>query len=105
MIASRRRREAELYFRSPVEIGAQYPALQDKVCELAFAEDLDQASGLEFLDVVGQGRGANALALVQGAARRRGVVLADLLEHLNATRFGERAGNARELPFGQGSNA
>jgi hypothetical protein len=50
-----------------------------------------QAGGLEFLDVTGEGRGANALALVQGAARRGGVVLADLLEDLNATRLGERA--------------
>src|ERR1700730_11393022 len=102
---SSRRRDAGLYFRQPIEIGAQYPALQDKVCEIAFAEDLDQAGGLEFLDVMGQGRGANVLALVQGAAWRRGVVLADLFEDLNATRLGERAGNARELALGQGRNA
>src|SRR5260370_7234698 len=105
MIAWRRGREGELYFAQSVEIGAQCPVLQDKVCELAFAEDIDQAGGLKFLDVMGQGRGANALALVQGAARSRGVVLADLLEDLNATRFGERAGNARELALGQGRNA
>src|SRR6266436_6504035 len=78
-------RNLGLYFRQPVEIGAQHPALEDKVCELAFAQDIDQAGGLEFLDVMGQGRGADALALVQGAARRRRVVLADLLEDLNAT--------------------
>ena len=63
-------REAELYFRQPVEVGVQDPALQDEVCELAFAEDLDQAGGLELLDVMGQGRGADALALMHGAARR-----------------------------------
>src|SRR5258708_40335811 len=105
MMALRRRREAELYFRQPVEISAQYPALQDKVCELAFAEDLDQAGGLEFLDVVRQCRGADVLALVQAAARRRGVVFADFPEDLNATRLGERAGNARELALGQGRKA
>src|SRR5258708_20313192 len=105
MIGLRRRREGELYFRQWVEIGAQYPALQDKVCELAFAEDIDQAGGLEFLDVMGQGRGANALALVQGAARHRGVVRADLLEDLNATRLGERHGNAPKLPLRHGRNA
>jgi hypothetical protein len=32
-------------------------------------------------------------------------VLADLLEDLNATRLGERAGNACELALGQGMNA
>src|SRR5438270_13911997 len=102
---SRRRRDATLYFRQPVEISPQHPALQDKVCELAFAEELDQAGGLEFLDVMGQGRRADALALVQGAARRRGVALADLLEDLNATRLCESAGDARELALGQGRNA
>src|SRR5260370_36537493 len=100
MIASRRRREAELYFRQSVEIGAQYPALQDKVCELAFAEDIDQAGGLEVLDVMGQGRSANALALVQGAARPRGLVRADLREDLNATRLGWPPGNAQKLAVG-----
>ena len=43
---SSRRPDAGLYFRQPIEIGAQHPALQDKVCELAFAEDFDQAGGL-----------------------------------------------------------
>src|SRR5207302_906533 len=91
---------SDLYFRKPVEIGAQDPALQHKVCELAFAQDLDQAGGFELLDVMGEGRGADPLALVQGAARCRGGVLADLLEDLNAPRLGERAGNARELALG-----
>src|SRR5260370_4588043 len=104
-MASRRRRDVGLYFRQPVEISAQYPALQDKICELAFAEDFDQAGGLEFLDVMGQGRGANAQALVQGAARRRGVVLADLLEDLNAARLRQPPGNATQLPLGHGTNA
>src|SRR5712671_7340501 len=98
-------REAELYFRQPVEIGAQDPALQDKVCELAFAKDLDQAGGLELLDVMGQGRGADALALMHDAARRRGGVLADLLEDLNTTGLGERARDARDLALGQGRDA
>ena len=90
-----------LYFRQPVEIGAQHPTLQDKVCELAFAQDLDQAGSLEFLDVMGEGRGTNALALVQNAARRRGVMLADLPEDPNAPWLGKGAGNARELALGQ----
>jgi di/tricarboxylate transporter len=47
----------------------------------------------------------NPLALVQGAARRRDVVFADLLEDLNAPRLGERAGNARKLTLGQGRHA
>ena len=39
---------------------------------------------------------------MHGAARRRGGVLADLLEDLNTTRLGERARDARDLAFGQG---
>ena len=39
------------YFRQPIKIGAQHAALQDKVCEFAFANDLDQARGFEFLNV------------------------------------------------------
>ena len=54
---------------------------------------------------MGEGRGANVLALVQGAAWRRNVVFADLLEDLNAPRLRERAGNARELALGQGWDA
>ena len=65
---SRRRRDAGLYFRQPVEIGAQHPPLQDKVCELAIAEDLDQGGGLECLDVMGQGRRANAAPNGVGAS-------------------------------------
>ena len=99
------RRDAELYLRQPADIGAQYPALQDKVCEFAVAEDLNQAGGLKFLDVMGEGRGTNALAFVQDAAGRRGVVLADLSKDLNAPRLGEGAGNARELALGQGRRA
>src|ERR1700730_14461453 len=102
---SRRRQDAGLYFRQPVEIGLQCPAFQDEVCELAIAEDLDQAGGLELLDVMGQGRGTNALALVQRAAGRWSVMLHDLLEERSAARLGERAGNARELALGQGRNA
>src|SRR5260370_2104821 len=104
-MASRPRRDAGLYFREPVEIGAQDGALEDEAGELAFAQDLDQAGGFELLDVMGERRGADAVALVQHAARRRGVVRADLLEDPNATRLGERPRNARQLALGQRRNA
>src|SRR5437016_762848 len=101
MTASSRRLEAGLDFRQPIEIGAQNRALEDEVCELAFADDLDQAGGLELLDVMGEGRGADALALVHGLAWSRIVVRPDLLEDPHAPRLGERAGNARERALGQ----
>jgi hypothetical protein len=42
---------------------------------------------------------------MHGAARRRGGVLADLLEDLNTAGLGERARDARDLALGQGSIA
>src|SRR5260370_13294207 len=71
-MASRPRRDAGLYFREPVEIGAQDGALEDEAGELAFAQDLDQAGGFAFLDVLGERRGADAVARAQHAARARG---------------------------------
>ncbi len=59
------------------------------------------ARGLEFLEVVGQRRGAHLVLLVQRAARGRPGAGADLLEHLEAPRLGERAGDALELPLGK----
>jgi hypothetical protein len=100
-----KRQDAGLYFRQLIEVGAQYRAPQDKICELAFANELDQAGSLEFLNVMREGRGANALLFVQGGARGRRVVLPDLLENLNAPGLGERAGDARELAIGQERDA
>jgi hypothetical protein len=46
-------------------------------------------------------RSAHLVLLVQRAARGRPGAGADLLEHLEAPRLGERAGDARELPLGK----
>src|ERR1700722_10460854 len=94
-----------LYFQQPVDIGAQHSAPEREVCELAFAQDLDQAGGLELLDVMRQGCGGDAKALMQGTTWRGRGGFPDLLEDLNPPRLRERAGNARKLALGQGSIA
>jgi uncharacterized membrane protein YhaH (DUF805 family) len=60
-------------FREAVEIGPQDIPLQDKIGKLSFADDLDQACDLEFLEVVGEGSRTDLLPFVQRAARGRGV--------------------------------
>ena len=88
-------------FRQTIEIRAQNAAVEKEVGEFSLADDFDQARGLEFLEVVGQRRGAHLVLLVQRAARGWPGAGADLLEHLEAPRLGERAGDARELPLGK----
>src|SRR5258705_13032342 len=88
-------------FRQTIEIRAQHAAVEKEIGEFSLADDFDQARGLEFLEVVGQRRGAHLVLLVQRAARGRPGAGADLLEHLEAPRLGERAGDARELPLGK----
>jgi len=51
--------------------------------------------------MVGQRRGAHVVLFVQGAARGRTGAGANLLKYLEAPWFGERAGDARELPLGK----
>ena len=88
-------------FRQPIEIRAQHAAVEKEIGEFSLTDNFDQARGLEFLEVVGQRRGAHLVLLVQRAARGRPGAGADLLEHLEAPRLGERAGDARELPLGK----
>ena len=76
------------------------PRLRRRLANSSLADDFDQARGLEFLEVVGL-RGAHLVLLVQRAARGRPGAGADLLEHLEAPRLGERAGDARELLLGK----
>jgi hypothetical protein len=76
-------------------------ALQHQVHELAVAQDLDETGGLEFLDVVRQRGGADVLRRMEHAAGNRGLGRADLLEDLQATRFGKGARDARELALGE----
>src|SRR5260221_6694251 len=88
-------------FRQTIEIRAQHAAVEKEIGEFSLADDFDQARGLEFLEVVGQRRGAHLVLLVQRAARGRPGAGTDLLEHLEAPRLGERAGDARELSLGK----
>jgi len=87
--------------REPLQVGAQSIALQEKVHELALANDLDEAGRLQLLDMMGEGGGAYGVGLVQDAARQGIVRGSDLLEDLVASRFGQGAGDARELPIRQ----
>jgi hypothetical protein len=84
-----------------VEVGAQDVALEGEVHELPLARGLDEAGGLQLLDVVREGRGAHLLGLVESAARGDAVAGADLLEDLHAARLGQGARDARELPVGE----
>lgn len=94
---------AGLNFRESVQVGAQYVALEDEVHELAFANDMDQAGRLQLFDVMREGRGAYVVGLVQDAAGTRVVGGPDLLEDLIASRFGQGAGDPRNLPVRQSS--
>jgi hypothetical protein len=51
--------------------------------------------------MMGEGRSADALPLVQAAAWRRSIVFADLLEDMKAPRLGKRACNTCEFALGQ----
>jgi hypothetical protein len=99
--SSARGRKGGSDFRQTIEIRAQHAAVEKEIGEFSLADDFDQARGLEFLEVVGQRRGAHLVLLVQRAARGRPGAGTDLLEHLEAPRLGERAGDARELPLGK----
>src|SRR5215212_6930172 len=75
-------------FRQAVEIGAQHVALEHEIGELAVADDVDQARRLKLLEMVGEGGGADLLALVQrSAGHRPGLACADRFEHLVAPRL------------------
>src|SRR5260370_18188412 len=88
-------------FRQTIEIRAQHAAVEKEIGEFFLADDFDQARGLEFLEVVGQRRGAHLVLLVQRAARGRPGAGTELPQHLEAPRLGERAGDARELSLGK----
>src|SRR5689334_21375469 len=79
--------------RQPVQVRAQHVALELEIGELAVPDDLDQARGLELLEMVRQRRRADGLALVERAAGHRRLALADRLQHLRAPRLGQRAGD------------
>src|SRR5262245_42115970 len=75
--------------RQAIQIRFQHVALEDEVGEFAVALDLDQAGGLQFLNVVRKSRGADVLALADGAAGQPpGLRVADLLQDLIAAGFG-----------------
>lgn len=93
--------EGPLDLPEAVEIGAQHPALKHKACEFAFAHDLNQARGFEFLEVMRDCCRADLVGLVQVAARHRAVAGTDGLQHFIAARLGQRASDPRELPVGQ----
>ncbi len=91
---------APLVAEYTTEFGTGF-ALEDEVHELALAHDMDQASRLQFLDVMRECRGADVVGFVQDAAGTRVDGGPDLLEDLIASRFGQGAGDPRELPVRQ----
>jgi hypothetical protein len=84
-----------------LEVSVEDVALEDEAGELALALDVDEASVLEFLDVVGEGGGTDVVGGLQRAAGHGVGAGADLAEDLVAARFGEGACNRGELPVGQ----
>ena len=71
--------------------------MQNKAGELAFADDLDQARGLQLFHVMREGCSADMLHFVQTGALHRIIAFADLLKNLYSARFGQDAGNPRKL--------
>jgi hypothetical protein len=84
-----------------IEVGAQNVPLEHEAGELAFTHDLDQASSLKFLEVVGEGGWADPVALVQAAARHRSPAGSDVPQHFVTPWLGQSTGDTRELPVGK----
>jgi hypothetical protein len=84
-----------------LEVGVEDVALQGEAGELALALDVDEAGVLQLLDVVGEGRGADVVGGMEGAAGHGVGAGADLAQNLVATWLGEGAGDRDELPLGE----
>jgi len=97
MNCKRKRFRRDLDFREATYVGAQDIPLKDKIGELAFTDDLNQASGFELFKMVGEGRGADRVKLVQFCAGRWTRTGAKLLENLNTTWLSENARDASKL--------
>jgi len=76
-------------------------ALEDKVRELAVANDLDQAGRFQLFNVMRQSRITYGVDLVQPRASHRMVQSPDVFEDLDAPRFSKYAPDSRELPVCQ----
>ncbi len=85
----------------PVQVGPENVALEQQTHELTLADDLHQPGRLQLFDVMGEGGSAHPMRAAHGTAGRGVLGGADLLEDLEAPRLGQRAGDSRELPFGQ----
>ncbi len=84
-----------------IQVGAQDVALQNEIGEFAFTNDLDQSGGFQFFHMMRKGGGAYPVRFVKDGAGRRAFAGPDLLEYLVASRLGQGARDARELPVRQ----
>ena len=83
------------------EIGVEETPLETEVGELPLPPDFDQPCGLQLLDVMRDGGGADVLGLLKGAARQSLLGRGDLAKDAVATAIGKRARNQRELLVAQ----
>jgi hypothetical protein len=81
------------------QVGLPYVAPKSDVRELAVAVDIDKASGIQLLDVMGYRSRGDTYALHQTRTRRRVLRLPDLLQDLEALRFSQRLTDSDELPI------
>ena len=85
----------------PVHVGPENVSLQDKVGELAFTDNLDQAGRFQLLYMMGDSCRAYRVRFVQLGAGCRPSAGSDLFQDLIPPRLGQGAGNPCKLPVGQ----
>jgi hypothetical protein len=72
--------------------------------EFPFTNNLDQAGRLQLFNVMGEGRGAYTVNLMQFGAGRRVAACPDLLENLVSSWFSQGPGYTRKLPVRKAAN-
>ena len=85
-----------------LQIGVEDISLQREVGKLTLPDDGDQARGLEFFQVVGEGGSGDGLALADIRTGHALFLRADLPENLMAAGIRERLGDEANLLFGEG---
>jgi hypothetical protein len=75
--------------------------LQDQVSELPFPNDLDESSGLQLFQVMGERSGSHGLAFAHVGARDAAALPAQVPQNLVAAWIGQRLGNQMNLTLGK----